>query len=110
VFTDAPFILLKDKPKLVKRVGYEPGQWLSYWHYAMGKPIFEIPTETKWINNTPGTQQEYTQMESGFKHLWGISAWKEADPNHEFAKIKQPIPDQLYETLPHYQKIKNEPN
>ena len=103
--TDASLISLRGAKKLIRRIGYEPGQWFSYWHKMAGKKIFDIVTGTKWINDLPGRQQEYTINAYGFKHIWGVSAWKDGDPNHEFAKIKQPIPDLLYSTLPSHQKI-----
>lgn len=98
--------LLQTNKKLLRRIGYEPGQKFCYWHFNKGKKVVFIPTETKWINDQEGTQQEYTLMSNGFKHLWGISAWSETDPEESiYAKIKRPIPDQLYATLPDYQKI-----
>lgn len=103
--TDAPKIILTNRHKLIKRIGYEPSQWFSYWHFAMKKNVVFIPTHTKWINDQPGTQQEYTVMQNGFKHLWGISAWMDGDPENEFAKVKQPLPDLLYATLPEHLKI-----
>lgn len=104
--SEVPAILLKDKPKLINRIGYEPGQWFTYWQLAMNKNLFFIPTETKWIDGKPGTQQEYTLMGNGFKHIWGVSAYKDVDPEDKIAKIKQAIPEQLYNSLPENQKIK----
>lgn len=103
-------ILLDKQPKLVKRIGCEPGQFLSYYMAATGKKVFHIPTETKWIDGKEGHQQEYTLMENGFKHIWGISAYKDVDPNDEIAKIKQALPEKLYETLPEKYKINRDAN
>lgn len=103
---DAPNVLLDNKAKIVYRVGYEPGQWFSYWQVAMGKKIFHVPTEIKWCNGKIGQQQEYTLMENGLRHCWGISAYKDVDPNDEVAKIKQALPLALYNSLPEHQKIK----
>lgn len=64
------------------RVMYEPGQWFAYWHKAKGKKIFEIPTEVKWMEGRENQNQEYSLMENGFKHLWGITAYSEcSDPS-----------------------------
>lgn len=104
--TDAAYTNLNGAKKLIRRIGFEPGQWLSYWQEWAEKRIFYIPTETKWINDKIGYQQEYTIMENGFKHLWGVSAYKDVDPQNEVAKIKQALPEQLYATLPLHQKIK----
>lgn len=73
---------------------------------AMGKKVFNVPTETKWIDGKEGHQQEYTLMKNGFKHIWGVSAYKDVDPNDTIAKIKQALPLELYNTLPEHQKIK----
>ena len=104
--SEVPNILLTGKPKLIHRIGYEPGQWFTYWQLAMGKKLFFIPTETKWIENKENQQQEYTLMENGFKHIWGVSAYKDVDPYDDIAKIKQMLPMELYNSLPDNQKIK----
>jgi len=108
--SEAENVLLDNKYKLINRIGAEPGQWFSWWQKAMGKSIFQIPTEVKWIEGREGRQQEYTLMENGFRHIWGVSAYKDVDPNDEIAKIKQCIPEELYETLPEHQKIKDGSN
>lgn len=77
VESDAPHILLPQPsaPITVRRIGYEPGQWFCYWHEAMHKRMRMIPTETKWLPGRVNQQQEYTLMENGFRHLWGITAY-----------------------------------
>ena len=47
--SEVPNILLADKPKLIHRIGYEPGQWFTYWQLAMGKKLYHIPTDVKWL-------------------------------------------------------------
>ena len=99
-------ILLDEKKKIIKRLGMEPGQWMHYWQLAMGKNIFYIPTETKWIEGKSDQQQEYTLTENGVKHLWGISAYHDYYAGDKLiTEIKQSIPDQLYNTLPKHQRI-----
>lgn len=106
VESDSPFIILPDKShKIIGRMGYEPGQFMSYYLERTGKKIKYIPTETKWLNGKEGIQQEYTFMENGFKHLWGVSAYKDFDPSDEVAKIKQSLPERLYDSLPSNKKI-----
>lgn len=98
--------LLNISRKIINRIGYEPGQMFCYWQAAMGKKIFEIPTEVKWIDGKVGQQQEYTIMENGFKHCWGVSAYHGTNlADSEVARIKQAIPEQLYESLPNEYKI-----
>lgn len=77
--------------KLIKRVGYEPGQWFSYWMVANGYYIDAYPIELRWLPNRENQQQEYTLMSNGFKHLWAGSAYldmKDTELNdvYEFKK------------------------
>lgn len=106
--TEVPNVILNNKSRMVYRAGYEPGQWFYYWQLAKGYKIFNIPTETKWLEGQEGRQQEYTLTENGVKHLWAISAYHDYTPESEkdVAILKQSIPDKLYETLPEHQKIK----
>lgn len=105
---DVPNILVEGKRKLIYRVGYEPGQALYYWMIAMNKKVFNIPIETTWMPNREGQQQEYTINEAGIKHLWAISSYTERGSKdvEDIYEAKRRIPDELYETLPEHQKIK----
>lgn len=105
--SEVPTIILSNKQKLLARIGYEPGQFLYYFMLAKGKKIFHIPTEVNWISGKENQQQEYTLMENGFKHLWGISSYHGHTPEGEeaVAELKQRIPSELYSTLPDTQKI-----
>lgn len=73
--TEAHSILPRDGDEQYLRVMYEPGQWFSYWHYVKCKNIKEVPTEIRWLEGRPDQNQEYTLMENGLKHLWGITAY-----------------------------------
>ena len=101
-------VILDNKLKLIHRIGYEPGQWLSYYAKAMNKKIFEIPTETKWLNNKPGVQQEYTIMENGFKHLWAGTSYlfMKDTASHDIYEFKHKQVSDLYDSLPEHLKIK----
>lgn len=104
--SEVPNILLDNRSKIIYRIGMEPGQWMYYWMLAKEYKIFHIPTETKWMPGKEGQQQEYTLNEACVKHLWAISAYHGTDLNDgDVAKIKQTLPEQLYETLPDHQKI-----
>lgn len=76
---EAPTILPRRGDNQYLRVMYEPGQWFAYWHYAKGKKVKEVPTEIKWLDGRVNQNQEYTLMENGFKHLWGITAYTVCD-------------------------------
>lgn len=105
--TDVSTILLEKAQKIVKRIGYEPGQFFYYYQLAKGKKIFNIPTETKWLPNRENQQQEYTIMENGFKHIWAGSSYldmKGTDQNDVYEFKKNQI-EELYNSLPEHQKI-----
>lgn len=104
--TEAAMAILDNKMPIIGRVGQEPGQWLTYYAYATGKKVFQIPTETKWIPGKENQQQEYTKMENGFTHLWGISAYHDFEGGDaEITQIKRSTPEELYNSLPNHQKI-----
>lgn len=105
--SEVPHILLNNNDNLVNRMGSEPGQWFCYWQLAMGKKIFYIPTETKWMPNRENQQQEYTKMENGILHLWGVSSYNECsvDELQDIVQFKKNQVDELYDSLPENQKI-----
>lgn len=104
--TEVPNILLDYRHKIIKRIGYEPGQAFCYWQLAMGKKLFYIPTETVWMPGKLNEQQEYTLTENGVKHIWGISAYHDYYAgDKQITEAKQSIPDKLYNSLPIHQKI-----
>lgn len=106
--SEVPFVLLSDKPKIISRIGYEPGQWLTYWQLATGKKLFNIPTEIKWLPNREGQQQEYTLMENGFKHVWAGSSFLDMEGTdfNDVYEFKKNQIEELYQSLPEHQKIK----
>ncbi len=69
------------------RVMYEPGQWFAYWHVATGKKIKEVPTEIRWLPNRENQNQEFTLMENGFKHLWGITSYTECPNGDDMREV-----------------------
>ncbi len=73
--SEPPTILPRSGNDRYTRMMYEPGQWFAYWHAATGKRIKEVPTKIQWLPNRENQAQEYTLMENGFKHLWGITAY-----------------------------------
>lgn len=104
--SEVPNIILDNRAKIIYRVGYEPGQSHYYWLLANGYNIYSVPTETKWLKGKEFQQQEYTLNEAGIKHIWGVSAYYDTNLNDgDVAKIKQTLPEELYNSLPEYQKI-----
>lgn len=107
--TDIPHIPVStiSNPKVIYRMGYEPGQWLHYWMVQIGTKIHNVPTEVKWMAQRENQQQEYTLMENGFKHLWGVTAYSgcEVAELRDIIDHKQKQVDELYESLPAEYKI-----
>lgn len=99
--SEPPGIILTNEITLIKRMGYEPGQWLHYFMLATGKKLFYIPTETIWMPNRVNQQQEYTINEVGFKHLWGISAYDgcAAENVQDIVKFKAKQVEELYQSI-----------
>lgn len=91
-------LLKPNNDNLIYRMGYEPGQWFGYWHYATGRKVKEIPTEVMWMPNRVNQQQEYTLTENGVKHLWGVTAYGTSDAAEvqDITKRKQELMNQLY--------------
>lgn len=91
-----------DEEPIIYRMGYEPGQWFSYWLNAMGKPIFEIPTKTVWMQGRENQQQEYTLTVNGVKHLWGMTAYngQKIDGLEDITQHKNSLLDDLYGSIP----------
>jgi hypothetical protein len=105
--TEVPNILLNGKKKIVCRVGYEPGQWLTYFMLATGKKVYDIPTKIKWLEGRENQQQEFTKMVNGFTHIWAGSSFldmqgTEYDDVYQFKKNQI---DELYNSLPSKYKI-----
>lgn len=107
IASEVPNILLNNEANFINRIGHEPGQWLCYYLAATGKNGILIPTEIKWMRNRGFQQQEYTLMENGFKHLWGISAYHNAEGESvkDVIEFKKNQVEQLYNSLPENQKI-----
>jgi glycosyltransferase involved in cell wall biosynthesis len=107
ISSEVPHIILKNDLNFIWRIGHEPGQWMCYWLAAMGKNGMVVPTEIKWMRNRGFQQQEYTLMENGFKHLWGVSAYHGAEDKNmnDVIEFKKNQVEKLYNSLPSEFKI-----
>lgn len=94
-------VMLDNDSDLICRMGYEPGQWFHYYMLAMGKRIFYIPTETKWMEGRENQQQEYTINGVGFRHEWGVSSYDgcTAADVQDIVKFKANRVEQLYASI-----------
>tara|TARA_R110000868_G_scaffold42388_2_gene143492 strand:- start:1959 stop:2882 length:924 start_codon:yes stop_codon:yes gene_type:complete len=102
IYSEVDSILIPEECRFnYQRVGYEPGQWFSYWHYAMGKKVKQIDTEIEWMPNRVNQQQEYTLTSNGVKHLWGVSAYHGASIEElsDIVKRKNEVVNELYNTI-----------
>ena len=105
--TEVPNVLLDNKRKLIKRIGFEPGQFFSYFNIAVGKKIAYIPTEVFWLKNREGQQQEKTVMQNGFTHIWAGSSFldMEGTDYHDVYEFKKNQIHELYNSLPQNYKV-----
>ncbi len=99
--SESPTILPRDGDDQYYRVMYEPGQWFAYWHKAMGKRIKEVPTEVRWLQGRENQNQEFSLMENGFKHLWGITAYSDCTTPElaEIVNFKKRQAAELFESM-----------
>lgn len=90
------------KDNVIFRVGYEPGQWFSYFLISQGYKVGKIPTEVKWLPGRENQNQEYTKMENGFTHLWGVSSFHgSTDENmKDVIDFKKNQMNELYFSMP----------
>ncbi len=107
IASEVPHIILDNKANFIHRVGAEPGQWMSYYLIANGKRGAIIPTEIKWMKNRGWQQQEFTIMENGFKHCWGVSAYHKAEGKdvQDIIDFKANQVEKLYDSMPSEYKI-----
>lgn len=105
--TEAPNVLLDNRAKIIYRIGYEPSEWFHFWCIATGKKIFNIPSETKWLPNKIGQQQEYTYTSAGVKHIWAGSSFLDMKNTimNDVYEFKYNQIETLYNALPEEQKI-----
>lgn len=105
--TDAPSIMLDNKAKIIYRVGYEPGQAMTYWQLANNKKIYSIPTDIKWIKGREYEQQEYTINECGMMHIWAGSSYLDMKSTamNDVYEFKHNQIEELYNSLPEQKKI-----
>lgn len=105
--SEVPHIIPSGVDNFINRIGAEPGQFLFYYLIAKKHQCAAIPTEIKWMRNRGFQQQEYTLMENGFQHCWGVSAYHKAEGEsvQDIIYFKANQVEQLYNSLPDHQKI-----
>lgn len=93
-------VYLNNEDRMIYRMAYEPGQWLSYFMDHQ-KKVYPIPTQTVWMPGRINQQQEYTLSESGIKHLWAVTAYMGVvqEDLQDIVKFKENIVNELYESI-----------
>lgn len=90
------------------RIGYEPGQHLSYFAESHGFRCLRAPTEIVWMDGMENRQAAYSRVFGGFEHAWcGTSSFSPAiAPNVRDYKMSQM--NQLFSALPELVRAKIE--
>lgn len=94
-------IILDNNEDIIFRMGYEPGQWLTYYQLATGRNLFYIPTETVWMDNRENQQQLHTMNETGFVHLWGATSYNgcKTEDVQDIVKFKEAQVEELWQSI-----------
>lgn len=96
-------ILTEISPEnVIYRMGYEPGQWFCYWMIANGKKVMGLPTQIEWMPGRVNQQQEFTRMNNGFTHLWGVTAYSDCvvEDFRDIIDHKRDVVEKNYESIP----------
>jgi hypothetical protein len=65
------------------RIGYEPGQHLSYFAQSHGVKCMDAPVYIQWMPGWEGKQAAYSDVFGTFRHVWaGTSAFCDGIPSH----------------------------
>ena len=73
------------------KIGFEAGQWLSYFAQDHGFKCLEAPTHIEWMPNHHMGQAAFSDVFGGFRHVWcGTSSFSPAiAPDVREFKMKQ---------------------
>lgn len=82
------------------RIGYEPGQHLSYFAQSHGFRCLKAPTHIEWMAGKTGQQAAFSTVFGGFTHAWcGTSAFSPAIAP-EVREFKMAQMNDLFAQLP----------
>lgn len=83
------------------KIGFEPGQWLSYFAQSHGFKCLKAPTYIHWMPGREGCQAEYSTVFGGFMHVWGgtVCHVSKKDMSHEVVASKKSKCDRYFHEL-----------
>lgn len=85
------------------KIGYEAGQWLSYYCDAHGIKVKMADLHIEWMPGREGCQAAYSTVYGGFTHIWAGSSsllvgldqpvrdFKNQQANHWFSQVPEKI-------------------
>lgn len=91
------------------KIGYEAGQWLSYYCSSHGIKVKEADLHIEWMPGREGRQAAYSTVYGGFTHIWAGSSsllvgleqpvrdFKNAQAEHWFSQVPENIRKQILE-------------
>lgn len=91
------------------KIGFEAGQWLSYYCQAHGIPVKRAELHIEWMPGREGRQAAYSTVYGGFTHVWAGSSsllvgleqpvrdYKNAQAEHWFSQVPENIRKQILE-------------
>lgn len=84
------------------KIGYEPGQWLSYFSQSHGFRCLKAPTHIEWMARQEGRQAAYSDVFGGFRHLWcgTVSRVSAKDLNPQVVSFKMDQEKKYFYELP----------
>lgn len=57
-----------------KKIGYEAGQWLSYFAQSHGFKVLKADLHIEWMKGREGRQAAFSTVFGGFTHIWAGSS------------------------------------
>jgi hypothetical protein len=86
------------------KIGFEPGQWLSYFAQEKSNDwtIHKAPTHIEWMPGHEGKQAAFSTVFGGFVHAWcgSVSTVSAKNLHPEVAKFKKEQADSWFNKLP----------
>lgn len=84
------------------KIGFEAGQWLSYFADKRGFKIFKAPVELLWMAGHEGQQAASSIVMGGFTHCWGgtVCEVSSSDMNRDVVDFKKSQENDWWMRLP----------
>lgn len=83
------------------RIGYEPGQWLSYYVQHHRVPVLHATNHLHWMPGREGRQAAHSDIFGVYRHIWaGTSATVVEGLEDEVKRFKREQMNQLWQQVP----------